>query len=171
MSDKPASPAFGSPRAPAIVAVICVGMVIVAATGALMLFTAPGGAPAASPVSPSSAAVSATDEPEADTAVESVAPAGEERTVAAARSARRNIVPTVAPPKAPVPVAHPPQDDPTTAAPTKKPRRHHHQTDKAAGTATGTATGTAAGTGAGTAAGTVDHDGGGDGGWDGGWRH
>ena len=129
MSDKPASPAFGSPRAPAIVAVICVGMVIVAATGALMLFTAPGGAPAASPVSPSSAAVSATDEPEADTAVESVAPAGEERTVAAARSARRNIVPTVAPPKAPVPVAHPPQDDPTTAAPTKKPRRHHHQTD------------------------------------------
>ena len=43
MSDKPASPAFGSPRAPAIVAVICVGMVIVAAAGALMLFTAPGG--------------------------------------------------------------------------------------------------------------------------------
>ncbi|RYP88941.1 hypothetical protein EKO23_00430 [Nocardioides guangzhouensis] len=113
MSERPQSSGFRAPRGPAIVAGIGVGMLVTAIAGAVMLFLPTGGQPTASTTPSSSSSPTAEAEAKADTGRQ--VPVSREQPDNSAQGVGKVVVPTVPPPAAPQPKAHPPQT--RTAAP------------------------------------------------------
>ena len=117
MSETPQSSGFRAPRGPAIVASIGAGMLVTAIAGAVMLFLPSGGQPTASTTPSSSSASTAEAEAKVDTGRQ--VPVSREQPDNSAQGVRKAVVPTVPPPAAPQPKAHPPQ----TQAPAPTPQQ------------------------------------------------